>query len=79
MPTLYRINGIDFDCYNGDHAPPHIHVIYGEYEVLIEIITLNIYAGGIPNKQLKLAMNYISENQEYLLKIFNEFNPQLKR
>lgn len=36
-----------------DHRPPHIHAIYNEFEILIVIETGNIYAGNMPNKQLK--------------------------
>lgn len=79
MPTLKIINGIKIDCYSGDHAPPHVHVWYAEYEVLIEIETLNIYAGDIPNKAFKRASAYIEKNREELLAIFNALNPKLKR
>jgi len=37
MPTINEFNGIKINIYSDDHRPPHIHAIYNEYEVLIEI------------------------------------------
>ena len=42
MPTYFIIDGIKIDLYFDDHAPPHFHAIYAEYEELIEIQTLNL-------------------------------------
>ncbi len=53
MPTVDIFNGIKINIYNGDHRPPHIHAIYNEHEVLIIISSNEIYAGNLPNKQLK--------------------------
>jgi hypothetical protein len=79
VPTLYHTEGIKLECYSGDHPPPHLHVTYAEYEVLIEITTLKIYAGNMPRSKLNIALNYIKRNQSELLIIFNELNPHLKR
>ena len=75
MPTLHQIRGIKIDCYYGDHPPPHIHAVYGEFEALIEIENLSMYGGYLPNRQEKIARNYVKENQERLLTIFNKMNP----
>jgi hypothetical protein len=53
MPTFDKVDGVKINVNNGDHRPPHIHAIYNEYEVLIIIETGEIYAGDLPNKQLK--------------------------
>ncbi len=37
MPTYFTFDGIKIDLYFDDHAPPHFHAIYAEYEELIEI------------------------------------------
>ena len=37
MPIVDRFNGIKVHIYNGEHRPPHIHAVYNEYEVLIDI------------------------------------------
>ena len=53
MPTIDKIDGIKINIYNGEHRPPHLHACYNEFEVLLEIESSNIYAGDLPNKQLK--------------------------
>lgn len=78
MPTVETIDGIKINLYNGDHRPPHIHAIYGEYEVLIEIESLEIYAGDLPNKPLKKVKDWLYENQKWALSLFYELNPSLK-
>jgi hypothetical protein len=39
MPEISRFLGIVIAMYYRDHAPPHFHAIYGEYEVTIQIAT----------------------------------------
>jgi len=31
-----------------EHPPPHFHAEYGEYEALINIDTLGLFAGKLP-------------------------------
>jgi len=56
MPLIDSIDGIRICIYNGDHRPPHIHARYNEYDILILIETLEIYAGEMPNRQLNKSM-----------------------
>ena len=78
MPTIDLINGIKINIYNGDHRPPHIHAVYNEFEVLITIENGDIYAGDLPNTQLKQVFDWLSGNSDWALEIFYEFNPNLK-
>jgi hypothetical protein len=36
MPELSRFLGIVIAMYYRDHAPPHFHAIYGDYEATID-------------------------------------------
>lgn len=78
MPTIENVEGIKIVIHNGEHRPPHIHAIYNEFEVLIEIETGKIYAGNLPTRQLKKVFDWIAGNKDWALSIFNELNPQLK-
>jgi len=78
MPTIDSFNGIKINVYNGEHRPPHIHASYNEFEVLIVIETKDIYAGELPNKQLKSVHNWLSVNSDWAMKVFYELNPNLK-
>ncbi len=78
MPLIDSFNGIKIYIYNGDHRPPHIHAAYNEYEALITISELEIYAGELPSRQLKQVMLWFSENSEWAKEVFYELNPELK-
>lgn len=78
MPTIDNFNGIKINVYNGEHRPPHIHAVYNEFEVLVLIENKGIYAGNLPNKQLKNVVDWLSNNSEWALKVFIELNPNLK-
>jgi hypothetical protein len=78
MPILENINGIKIHVYNGEHRPPHIHADYNEYEILIEIETGKIYAGEMPNRQLKTIFDWLSGNSDWALEVFYQLNSDLK-
>jgi len=78
MPVIDRFNGIQIHVYNGEHLPPHIHADYNEFEVLIEIISGEIYAGDLPNRQLKSVFDWLSGNADWALEVFYQLNPRLK-
>lgn len=76
MPTIDRLEGMKINIYNGDHHPPHIHVLYNEYEVLIEIESLEICASQLPRNKLKHILHWLKENAEWCKKVFYELNPE---
>jgi hypothetical protein len=77
MPRIDSFNGIKIYMYNGDHRPPHIHASYNEFEVLIVIETVTIYAGHLPARKLKLVEDWVSSNTDWLINLFYELNPEL--
>lgn len=81
MPTVHRIDSIKIDVYSRDHLPPHFHALYGEFEALIEIKTLKIYAGSLPLKQLNKVITWASNPviREFLLNNFYYLNPKLRK
>ena len=81
MPTIHTINSIKIDLYSREHLPPHFHVLYAEYEILITIKTLKTYAGEIPIKQYKQVIKWASNKnvQENLLENFYRLNPKLRK
>jgi len=78
MPTIDYFNGIKINVYNGEHRPPHIHASYNEFEVSIIIENKVIYAGELPNRQLKNVLDWLSVNSDWALKVFFELNPNLQ-
>jgi hypothetical protein len=78
MPTVDLIDGVKINIYNGDHRPPHVHVIYNEYEVLLVIQSQEVYSGDLPPKQLKKVLNWLAENADWALEVFYELNENLR-
>ena len=56
MPVISRFLGIIIAMYWDDHAPPHFHAKYAEYE-----ITVNIHTGVIEVKFPKRALRHVLE------------------
>jgi hypothetical protein len=77
MPTIKTIDSIKIDIYSREHLPPHFHVIYAEYEELIEIDTLQTYAGKLPITQKRKVIEWAIERKDYLKGIFKQLNPRL--
>ena len=73
MPRLASIDGVDIYMYFKDHAPPHIHALYGDAEVLLIISDGMLMAGALPANKLAVAKAYVSGNQAFLLTKWAEF------
>jgi Domain of unknown function (DUF4160) len=54
MPCLTKIQGVKICVYSNDHVPPHIHALFGEYEILIAIREVVVFKGDMPNNKLRL-------------------------
>jgi hypothetical protein len=50
-----------------EHNPPHFHAFYGEYEALIEIHTLTVFAGHLPPRALGLVIEWATLHHDELL------------
>jgi len=71
MPEIARFYGIVLKVFFGDHPPPHFHAIYGEFLALIDIESLNIIEGDLPNRAQKLVLEWAALYQQDLLQMWN--------
>jgi Domain of unknown function (DUF4160) len=67
MPEVARFYGIVIKVFFGDHPPPHFHAIYGEYNALVNIETLETFEGDLPNRAEKLVLEWAALYQKELL------------
>ena len=67
---ITTIESIKLYLYPRDHNPPHIHVIYAEYETLIDLRTLGVLIGDLPGKQFKRVRTWLEGKQELLIEEF---------
>ena len=72
MPVLSRFYGIVVKMYllGKEHNPPHIHVLYGEYNAVIDIQTLDVLEGDLPGRGVSLAQEWTKKYQNELLDIW---------
>jgi hypothetical protein len=67
MPTISIFYGIVIQMFWSEHAPPHFHALYAEYEVLINIQTLEAIKGELPKRALALVLEWASEHRVELM------------
>ena len=76
MPVISKFYGIVIKIYfmQKEHNPPHLHAIYGEYMSAINIETLEVIEGDLPEKALKLVKKWIIKNKEEIMDIWKTQN-----
>jgi hypothetical protein len=71
MPTISMFYGIIIQMFWDDHAPPHFHALYAEYEAMIDITTLAVIKGSMPRRALSLVLEWASQHRNELLEDWN--------
>jgi len=71
MPEVARFYGIVIKVFFGDHPPPHFHAIYGEYNALVDIASLQIIEGDLPGRAQKLVLEWALLYQQDLLQMWD--------
>ena len=66
MPAISKFLGIIIAMYWDEHNPPHFHTKYGEYKVIVHIIT-GVIEGKFPKRALKHVMEWYELHKEELL------------
>ena len=66
MPTISAFFGFVVQMYWGDHAPPHCHVFYQGFEVLIAIETGEAVAGDLPPGAMRVIRGWVVRNRATL-------------
>lgn len=72
MPVIARFYGMVIKMYllGKEHNPPHFHVMYGEYNGVIDIQTLSMIEGDLPAKGLAMVQEWARQYQPELLDIW---------
>ncbi len=71
MPEIARFYGIIIKLFFGDHPPPHFHAVYGEYNALFNIETLEMIEGDLPPRAMKMVIEWAEQQQNELLLMWN--------
>ena len=67
LPTISAFYGILIQMFWQEHAPPHFHALYGEFEALIDIRTLEVIRGSFPRRALSLVMEWAAQHRNELM------------
>jgi len=74
MPEISRFYGIVIKLFFGDHPPPHFHAVYGEYNAVFNIETLEMTEGDLPARARKLVTEWARLYQADLKDMWNDQN-----
>ena len=70
MPEISRFYGIIIKLFFADHQPPHFHVVYGEFNGIFNIDTLNMIEGDLPSRAKKMVVEWATVYQKDLIDIW---------
>jgi hypothetical protein len=73
MPVIARFYGIVIKMYfsQSEHGIPHFHAIYGEYNAVFDIQTLEMMEGDLPVRAQRLVREWGTLYQQDLLHMWN--------
>ncbi len=65
MPEISRFLGVVVRMYYRDHAPPHFHAEYGDYEITVQINS-GIVEGRFPKRVLAAVLEWFDLHRQEL-------------
>lgn len=71
MPVVARFYGIVIKMYFREHGVPHFHAIYGEYNGVFDIESLEMIEGDLPRRALRLVKEWAKEYQSDLRQMWD--------
>ena len=76
IPVITRFYGLTSKMYllGKEHNPPHIHILYGEYNAVIDLQALKLMEGDLPGKGLSMAMEWATLHRDELLEMWSTQN-----
>ncbi|NER97325.1 MAG: DUF4160 domain-containing protein [Symploca sp. SIO1B1] len=66
MPVVSQFYGILIRMFYNDHVPPHVHAVYGEYELIVTISPITILQGKAPNRVRSMVLEWTALHQQEL-------------
>ena len=66
MPQISRFLGIVVGMFYREHGPPHLHAVYGEFKVTVEIQT-GVVTGRFPARALGHVLQWTRLHRPALL------------
>lgn len=70
MPEISRFLGIVIRMFYREHAPPHFHAYYGDYEITVEIQS-GVINGRFPKRALGAVIEWMDLHRAELMDDWN--------
>ena len=72
MPVIARFYGIVIKMYfsQSEHGVPHFHAIYGEFNAVFAIETLEMLEGDLPARAQRLVNDWAEQYKRELLEMW---------
>lgn len=64
MPTIFSSHGIVIQVFFVDHAPPHIHVLFGTQEAVVDHHNLRVLEGALPPAVMAIVQDIVDESSK---------------
>lgn len=74
MPVIARFYGILIKMYFREHGVPHFHAIYGEFNGVFDLTTLEMIEGDLPQRAQRLVCDWAEQYKDELLRIWETQN-----
>ena len=71
MPVIARFYGILVKMYFREHGTPHFHAIYGEYNGVFDIETLEMIEGDLPRRAQRMIEEWATQYKADLMTMWN--------
>lgn len=67
MPVISQFYGIIIRMFFNDHAPPHFHAVYRDYELIVGIQPIVVLRGRAPQRVRSMVLEWAVLHQQELL------------
>ncbi|WP_428991582.1 DUF4160 domain-containing protein [Methylocapsa aurea] len=75
MPTILRLGGLRIVIYPNDHPPAHVHVIGPGWEVVIDVIRLELReAIGCAEHDARRSLRLVADHRDDLLEAWRRIH-----
>lgn len=70
MPIVARFYGILIKMYFKEHGKAHFHALYGEFNAVFDIETMEVIEGDLPGRAERLVREWPQSYQAELLEMW---------
>lgn len=70
MPVIARFYGILIKMFFREHGVPHFHAIYGEFNGVFDMTTLEMIEGDLPQRAQRLVREWAEQYRNELRRMW---------